>query len=182
MAHGDIRIAKRYAKALFDAAQKAGALEEVERDLRAVMELMVSAPTLRGMWDSPLIPAGRKRTILSKVLGESLHPLTLSFLRLLIDKRREDVLDPVLFEMRLLADRARHLLRADATFAVDPTEEEATALQQSLHQRTGEEIELTVRVDPTILGGVIVRMQDTIIDGSVRGTLERLRDRLLQEA
>ena len=182
MAAQDTRAAKRYATALFEAARKTGAIDAVERDINSVLGLMQETPALKGMWESPLVPAGRKRDIVSKLLGDGLHPLTLSFLRLLVDKRREDVLEPVQFELRLLADRARHLLRAEATFAIDPTSEEKAALQRSLQNRTGEDIQLTVHVDPSILGGVIVRMQDTIIDGSVRGTLERLREQLLQEA
>jgi F-type H+-transporting ATPase subunit delta len=182
LAARDIRAAKRYATALFDAAQKAGATDDVERDINAVLSLMAETPTLRHMWESPLVPAGRKRDLISKLLGESIHPLTLSFLRLLVDKRREEVLEPVQLELRILADRARHLLRAEATFAITPTSAEQAALQSSLQSRTGEAVQLTVHVDPAILGGVIVRMQDTIIDGSVRGTLERLRERLLQEA
>lgn len=182
MAARDIRAAKRYATALFEAAQKIGALDAVEKDLSSVIELMGHTPALRGMWESPLVPAGRKRDIIGKVLGKSLHPLTLAFLRLLVDKRREEVLDPVQFELRLLSDRANHLLRADAVFAVTPSSEERAALQHSLQERTGEQVQLTVEVDPDILGGVIVRMQDTIIDGSVRGALERLREQLLQEA
>jgi F-type H+-transporting ATPase subunit delta len=182
LAARDIRAAKRYATALFEAAHKMSALDDVERDLNAVLGLMHETPALHNMWESPLIPAGHKRDIISKLLGESLHPLTLSFLRLLVDKRREEVLEPIQFELRLLADRSRHLLRAEATFAIDPTAEEQAALQRSLQERTGDDIHLTVHVDPEILGGVIVRMQDTIIDGSVRGTLERLREQLLQEA
>jgi F-type H+-transporting ATPase subunit delta len=178
----DIRAAKRYATALFEAAQKLQALDEVERDINSVLELMGQTKALRDMWESPLIPAGRKRAIISKLLGESLNPLSLSFLRLLVDKRREDVLEPVQLELRLLSDRARHLLRADVIFAVAPTPQEQTALQSSLQHRTGEQIQLTVHIDPSILGGVVVRMEDTVIDGSVRGTLERLREQLLQEA
>ena len=81
-----------------------------------------------------------------------------------------------------LTDVARHLVRADATFAVQPTPDETAGLIRGLEQRTGETVSLTVQVDPAILGGVVVRMHDTIIDGSVRGTLERLREQLLQEA
>ena len=143
---------------------------------------MEQTPTLRKVWESPLMPAGRKRDVISKVLGASLDPLTLAFLRLLIDKRREYILDTVGFEIRQLADTARQLVRAEATFAITPTSEEQAALIRSLEQRTGEHVDLTIQVDPTILGGVVVRMHDTILDGSVRGTLERLREQLLQEA
>src|ERR1051326_1531050 len=182
MAERDLRAAKRYATALFDIAQRQGNLDAVERDINALLDLMRLTPALRRMWESPLVPAGRKREIVSQILGESVDPLTLSFLRLLVDKRREEILDSVQSEMRQLADAARHMVRAEATFAVEPTADERTGLVRSLEQRTGEHVDLTIHVDPSILGGVVIRMHDTIIDGSVRGTLERLREQLLQEA
>ena len=178
----DIRAAKRYATALFDAAQYAGSLDAVEKDIYYIMDMMRQTPALHDMWLSPLIAAARKRDIIGKTLGGSIDKLTLSFLDLLIDKRREEVLPAIEGEIRQLADTSRHLVRAEAIFAVAPTPDEQAALVQSLQQRTGQHVQLTTSVDPGILGGVVVRMQDTIIDGSVRGTLERLREQLLLEA
>lgn len=143
---------------------------------------MTKAPALQQMWHSPLIPAGKKRDLVKRLLEGSIQPLTLSFLRLLVDKRREDVLEAVRHALRLLSDRERKIVRAEALFAVPPTQQEEEELQRSLEQRTGEHVVLSVTVQPAILGGVVVRMEDTLIDGSVRGTLERLRDELMQEA
>lgn len=182
MAAHDIRAAKRYATALFEIAQRQGKLDAIERDLDAILDLMRLTPALRRMWESPLVPAGRKRALVGELLGASLDGLTLSFLRLLVDKRREEILEATREEIHRQADASRKLVRAEAIFAVPPTPAEQAGLVQSLQQRTGEQVDLTVRVDPAILGGVVVRMQDTIIDGSVRGTLERLREQLLQEA
>ncbi|HZO88083.1 MAG TPA: ATP synthase F1 subunit delta [Chthonomonadaceae bacterium] len=182
MAGHDTRAARRYAGALFNTAQRQDKLDAVVKDLDSVLALMDQTPLLRKMWESPEVPTGRKRDIIGDILGQSVDGLTLSFLRLLVDKRREDILDAVRVEIHQLADEARHLVRAEAVFALAPTPEEQKELIRSLEQRTGENVELTVHVDPDILGGVVVRMHDTIIDGSVRGTLERLREQLLQEA
>ena len=182
MASKDIRAAKRYATALFHAAVHADNLTKVETDLSNLLKWMQESPVLRQYWESPLVPSGRKREQITTVLGESVEDLTLSFLRLLIDKRREDILDAVDFELRQHADTSRHIIRAEATFALAPTDAEKQSLIKSLAQRTGENVELTVSVDANILGGVVVRLHDTIIDGSVRGTLERVREQLLHEA
>ncbi len=182
MAEYDLRAARRYATALFATAQKQNTLTAIETDLATVLGLMHDTPALANLWSSQVVPGGRKRDLISKVLGESVTPLTLSFLRLLIDKRREDILEPVRDEFHRLTDAANHLLRVEATFAVQPTPTETQSLVSSLETRTGEHVELKVLIDPAILGGVVVRMNDNILDGSVRGTLERLREQLLQEA
>jgi F-type H+-transporting ATPase subunit delta len=182
MAERDLRASRRYATALFDAAQKQNKLDAIERDLQVISTLMQQTPALLELWESKVVPAGRKRDLVSRLLGETVDTLTLSFLRLLVDKRREDILPVVQREIRALTDAARRLVRAEAIFAVAPTAVEQSSLIQSLQQRTGENVDLTVHIDPSILGGVIIRMHDTIIDGSVRGTLEKLREQLLQEA
>ncbi len=181
MAEYDLRAARRYATALFATAQKQNTLAATESDLVRVLELMEQTPALFQLWHSRVVPGGRKRDLISKILTDTVSPLTLSFLRLLIDKRREEILAPVREELHRLTDAANHLLRVEATFAVTPTAEETQSLVGSLEKRTGEHVELKVLVDPAILGGVIVRMNDNILDGSVRGTLERLREQLLQE-
>ena len=182
MAERDLRASRRYATALFISAQKQSKLDVMERDLLTISTLMQQTPALQQLWESKVVPAGRKRDLISRLLGDSVDTLTLSFLRLLVDKRREDILPVVQMEMRSLTDAARHLVRAEAIFAIAPTAEEQSSLRKSLQQRTGENVDLTIHVDSSILGGVIVRMHDTIIDGSVRGTLERLREQLQQEA
>jgi F-type H+-transporting ATPase subunit delta len=182
LAAHDTRAARRYALALFNLAQEEQKTEVIERDVETVLSLMDQTPALKQLWESPLVPSGRKREIVAKVLGGSVDPITLSFLRLLVDKRREDILVPVRDELHRQADSARHLVRAEAEFAIQPTTEEQAALARSLEQRTGDHVTLTVSINPDLLGGVIVRMHDTIIDGSVRGALERLREQLLQEA
>ena len=182
MADHDLRASRRYATAFFNAAHKQNKLPVVIGDLKTLLDLMNETPALKQMWDSPVIPSGRKRELTLKMFSSDLDPLTISFLRLLIDKRREFLLPTVQMELQELTDTSNHLIRAEATFAVDPTPEEVAALTESLERRTGENVKLIYTVNADIIGGVVVRMQDTIIDGSVRGTLERLREQLLTES
>ncbi|CEK13839.1 ATP synthase F1 subcomplex delta subunit [Chthonomonas calidirosea] len=182
MATRDVRAARRYAAALFQAVQKEGALEVVERELEELLTTLHNTPVLKEFWHSPLVPAPKKSSLIEKTFANRLHPLTIGFLNLLVNKRREELLEYIYTDFRRLVDRARHLLRAEAVFAVPPTPEEEQALRESLEKRTGANVELRVRLDPEILGGVVIRLQDTILDGSVRGSLERLRERFLQKA
>ena len=178
----DLRAARRYATALFTTAQKQNKLDAITNDLHTIVGLMEKTPAFDEMWHSKVVPGGKKRDLVTRLFVQSIDTLTLSFMRLLVDKRREDILSLVRMEVQQLSDSSRHLVRAEATFALEPTTDERAQLKQSLEKRTGEQVDLSINIDPLILGGVVVRMHDTIIDGSVRGTLERLREQLLQEA
>jgi F-type H+-transporting ATPase subunit delta len=177
----DLKVAKRYARALFNAAQKIGSLEAVQNDLTLMDTLWRQTPALPRLLESPLVPAEKKRELLDKTLSGQLNAATRAFLYLLIEKRREEILPAVHEEFLRLADDAAGLIRAQATVALPLDESERAALLAGLQQRTGKRIELQVNVDPAILGGVVVRMKDTVIDGSVRGALERLREQMLHE-
>ena len=177
----DVKVARRYAGALFNAAQKLGRVQAVQNDLDQLVLLWDTTPSLSRSLESPLVPGEKKHAIVDQVFGKDADPLTCSFLHLLISKRREDILRTVEEEFQILSDQARGLVRAEATVATPLSEADRAALVQGLQTRTGKEIELDVRVEPAILGGVVVRMHDTVIDGSVRGALERLREQMLLE-
>jgi F-type H+-transporting ATPase subunit delta len=177
----DVKVARRYAGALFNAAQKLGRVDAVQTDLQMLVLLWNTTPALSRSLESPLIPGDRKHAVVDELFGKDTDPLTRSFLHLLISKRREDILRTVEAEFRILSDEARGLIRAEATVAAPLSDPDRAALVEGLKTRTGKQIELEVRVDPVVLGGVVVRMQDTVIDGSVRGALERLREQMLLE-
>lgn len=177
----DVKVARRYAGALFNAAEKLGRVDAVQKDLDQIVMLWDTTPALSQSLESPLVPDDKKHAVIDQIFGEDTEPLTRSFLHLLVTKRREDILRTVEEEFQVLSDRARGLIRAEATVAAPLSESDRAALADGLRTRTGKQIELDVKVDPVILGGVVVRMQDTVIDGSVRGALERLREQMLLE-
>jgi F-type H+-transporting ATPase subunit delta len=177
----DAKVAKRYASALFAVANRMGKSDTVQRDLATLIGLWNQTPALQRMMESPLIPGERKDALVDQLFGKDYDELTRSFLHLLVDKRREEVLPAVYEEYLRLADVAAGLVRAEAVVAVPLEDAQRSALVQSLQERTGKRVELNVDVDPLILGGIVVRMQDNVIDGSVRGALERLREQMLHE-
>lgn len=179
---GNIRAARRYAHALFGASRKAGEVEAVQADVEALTALWDSTPALREALTSPLITADAKTRIIDQTLGDRVRPLTAAFLRLAIAKRREAVIPAVRDEFIRLADADRGVVRAHATSAVPLDQDQVQALRAGLEKRTGRRVVLTVSADPAILGGVTVQIEDIVIDGSVRGALERLRERMLAEA
>ncbi|MGC8666625.1 MAG: ATP synthase F1 subunit delta [Chthonomonadales bacterium] len=177
----DARAGRRYAAALFNTALAHGAAEAVREDLRQLASLWASMPLLRRSLESPLMPAARKREVVDQVLAPRLHELTVRFLHLLIGKRREEILPDVQRTYDRMADLQQGIVRAEAVTAVELDDVQRAALVEALERRTGRNVDLTVRVDPAIIGGVVVQLEDTVIDGSVRGALERLREQMLGE-
>lgn len=173
------RIVRRYAAALIAAASKADAVDAVESDLGLVSLTVQSSPALYEAITSPIIPPEKKRAILEELFKDKVHVVTVSYLRLLVDKRREEAILRTEEEYVLLANEARGIVKAEATTAKPLDEAEQAQLASKLSSVTGKKIELVCKVDPAVIAGVLVRIGDRVIDGSVRGQLDALREQLL---
>ena len=174
------RIVRRYATALFGAASKANVVDEVESDLGLVGYAIESSPALWDAMVSPIIPPAKKRQILGDIFGGKVQEITSAYLGLLVDKRREEALLETESEYVLLANEARGVVKAEVTSATPLDEDQQARLVSKLSSTTGKHIQLSSRVDPSVIGGVLVRIGDTVIDGSVKGQLAALRAKLLE--
>ena len=170
---------RRYASALFGAASKADAVDAVESDLGLVGYVLESSPALWDAMVSPIIPPAKMREILGDIFEGKVHKITLAYLRLLADKRRAEAIRQTESEYVALANEARGIVQAEVTSATPLDEDQEARLVSKLSATTGQQIQLAKRVDPSAIGGVLVRIGDTVIDGSVRGQLAALRERLL---
>jgi F-type H+-transporting ATPase subunit delta len=174
----ELAVVRRYARALFDTAVKSNALDRVEEDLKGVHQIFRSVPTIGRALGAPTIAASRKKQLMEQAFGQRVSPLTLRFLTLALDRRRQDILRDIYPEFVRLANQARNILPVTVQSAVPLTDPERDQLVQSLAARTGKTIRLSVDVEPALIGGMIVRMGDTVIDGSVRSKLQQLHQRL----
>ena len=175
----DIRVAKRYAAALFGVAQRDGILDAVEKDLLLIGRFLAEVPYLRSVLLLPLISDERKYKILDEAFGDRVTTSSLSFLKLMVRKRREDLIEEALREFRVLLAELENTVDAEAATAVPLTADQSARLTASLQTMTGKTVRLTAHLDPALVGGVVVRIGDTVIDGSVRGQLARLEQQLL---
>lgn len=177
----DIRVARRYANALFRAALNAHALHRIGEDLQRLNTALQEVEALRAFLYSPLIPRDRKKQRVSELFGRDLQPATLRLLELVIEKRREPLLKAIFEEFQRLREAHEGIARATIYSAVPLSHEEQEALCQRLEQSTGKQIIATFEVDPSLIGGVRVRLGDYQIDGTIRGALERLHDHVRLE-
>ena len=174
-----IAVARRYARALFEAARNANAIDQVEEDLKAMDQLLAATPTLARVLRAPTIAGARKSVLVDTAFTTRVSPLTLKFLHLVVARRRESVLAVMYDEYQRLANLHRGVLPVHVTSAVALTDGERDALSASLAKQTGKRIQLEASIDADLMGGMMLRMGDTVVDGSVRTRLAQLRERLL---
>jgi F-type H+-transporting ATPase subunit delta len=173
--------ARRYAEAAFQVAMRDDTLGQWRSELDAATSIVSDERAVKVL-ANPAIPADRRAETLRKLIGGTVSPPVLNLIHLLLRRGRIEELPRVAAEFRRLDDDRQGITHATATSAAPLTPDEVRALTQRLEQSTGGRIALDVQVDPSLLGGLIVRVGDRLIDGSVRGRLERLRTRLVSGA
>ncbi|MGH7777773.1 MAG: F0F1 ATP synthase subunit delta [Candidatus Dormibacterales bacterium] len=169
--------ARRYANAVFELAAE----EKSERawaQRLATLEAVLMEPRVRAVVENPSIPPVRRLEAVEAVVPESAGPEAMNLARLLVAARKSAIAGEIRSEFDRLADEAAGRVRATATTAVALNPEERRRLTERLAQRLGREVRLEVQVDPTILGGLVLRVGDRLADASVATRLKQLRRRL----
>lgn len=167
--------ASRYARAAFELARDRGELEAWERDLRALAEAFASPEALTFV--SGKAPWDAKEDFLKRVVGEP-APLVWNLVRLLESKGRLALLPQIAGRFLELLDAERGIAHAQVVTAVEMSDVERRALGTRLSELTGKQVELQLYEDPEILGGLVVRIGDQLIDGSTRSRLVALKRKL----
>lgn len=175
-------LARRYAGALFETARQSDVIDvidKVESDLGMVNYSLQTMPKLVEALNHPLIPRERKKAIVSDIFKDKVQAVTLRFLELVIDKRREGILPEIEPEYVRLANEWRGIVSVAVTSAVPLSKNEVTALKAKLDRFTGKRTDLQLHEDSGLIGGLTVRIGDTVMDGSVRGYLASLREQMM---
>ena len=171
---------RRYADAAFEIALRDGTVEVWRRELEAAAEIAAD-DAVHAVLANPAIPLEQRLDVAQRLYAELSQPVR-NLILLLVRRDRIEQLPRVAAEFARRDDERNGLTHATATSAAPLGAEEIRAVAARLEQLTGARIELDTNVDPTILGGIVVRIGDRLIDGSVRGRLERLRNQLASGA
>ena len=180
MASGDLRAARRYSKALFNLARERNELDEIDASLAVVTQTASASPELMTVLHHPLITRERKKEVLAQVFSGQIQPDVQNFLFLLVERDRASIIPNVAQEFARLVDEYRMVTDAEVVSAVPLSEEQQNAVVQRLQASTGYTIRLQTRVDENILGGLVIRVGDKLMDGSVATQLQKMREQLKQ--
>ena len=174
-------IARRYAGAMFDIGLKQHSLERTLEDVRGIAQVFAHRK-LAYLLREPKVPAQRKETAIRQALANKLLPTSLNLALLVVQRELVDIMPNIANELDRLVLNYKNEAIADVTTATRIDDAELTQIKQALEKRTGKTIITHARVQPDILGGLIARVGDQIIDGSVRSRLAALRQQLLKSA
>jgi F-type H+-transporting ATPase subunit delta len=174
-------IARVYARSLFEVAKEQDTLDEVREQLGEIADAVSGDRELQVFFFSPYFSTEEKKDGLRKVI-DGADPAVLNFLELLVEKHRM----PALFRIRRVYDELweheNKLLPVEITSAVELDEEIARRIGDQIGEQTGQRVELTKTVDPDIIGGLVLRVGNSILDASIRTRLETLRTNVAKAA
>jgi F-type H+-transporting ATPase subunit delta len=174
--------AARYARALFDVALKEKAdLARVETELAEFLALLGQDQTLSKALLNPAVPAPRKRGVVT-ALTARMRPQEVvgKLLALLAERDRLKLLPELIAGYRDRVLDYQKVVRVEVVTAEPLAPERAGRIERSLAQATGRTVTLSARIDPSIIGGVVARIGDTVYDGSIAGQLAKIRERLIE--
>ena len=174
-------IARRYAKALVNLAEKGNDLDNAGKNLTALTEVYVDNKELREVLSDTKVSSRLKQEILKGVLNEIKVPaLVNTFSRYLLAKRRIDFLPGIERAFNLLLQEKLGRIEADVTAAYELPKETVKNLVNAISGYSGKEVEVNVTIDPSIIGGIITRIGSTVIDGSIQTHLNQIRQSIIR--
>ena len=175
----NMELARKYARAIFELACEENALSAYGNDLAKVQQTYVDCPELKAYLCNPNIQPEDKKSLLKDVFGDDVREMVLNFLLLLIDKRRMMVFDAIAAIFTQLSNDKRGIAVADVTTVEPLSETQKAELMEKLGRVTGKEVSLREHRDPSLIGGVVVRIGDRRIDGSIKGRLAAMTAELM---
>jgi len=171
-------IARRYAGAIFDIGMKQNTLDRTLEDVQEIAKLF-SIRKLAYLLREPNIPAERKETAIRQGLASKVLPTSLNLALLVVQRELVDLMPNIARELNQLVLDHKNEAKAEVTTATQLDETTQSQVQRALERMTGKKIMLETRVQPNILGGVVARVGDQVIDGSVERRLKLLQQQLL---
>lgn len=172
------RVAKRYTTALFELAQEYEIIDKVEKDMEHIGKLIDESQDFRDFLSNPLIAESAKQKIFRELFANRVQKITFQFLELLTEKRRIAILPAVVQQFKEMLLEYRYILEGELISAVPLEDKQFESIKKHLENLLGQTVTLQTKIQPEIIGGFVVRIQDMVIDNSIRLQLNKLREKL----
>ncbi len=170
-------LAKRYAKAIFTVGQEQGKYEEYNEVLQGLSELFITQPDVTDALTNPLYPLDIKEKMMTGIVGSmDVDNVMGNFLNLLVQKKRAEILPEIAVCYKAMVDEEKNISHGNVISAIELSDELKLNVQTVLEKLTGKKVELTTSVDPSIIGGIIAKVGDLVLDGSIKTQLAGLKD------
>ena len=170
-------LAKRYAKALFQVGKEENALADFSKSLSEMAELYTETPEVVDGLTNPLYPQDVREKVMAHLVGAmKASPLMANFLNLLVQKRRADVLPDIAMVFQALVDDENNMCQGTVISASEISSDLNDKIKATLEKITGKQVVVTNEIDPTIIGGIIARVGDLLLDGSIKTQLKGLEE------
>ena len=175
--NADRPVAAIYAQALYEAAKGAGLLDEVTGELKALRAMLAKAPKLESFLVSPTIAFGEKRKIIESAF-QSFSKITQNFLLVVVERQRANLLEAVIEIFEKFADEKAGMTAVEVHSARELEEDERNQLTQVLGRKLKRQIRLKERVDPALLGGLVLRHEDRVWDLTLSHALAGMQEKM----
>jgi F-type H+-transporting ATPase subunit delta len=170
-------ISKRYARAFFEIASEEKQLERYYNEINQFASIIAQNKALGEFLANPVFEQESKKGVVENIIGKlKLSVMTVNFLKLLVDKRRIDVLPDIVFFYRQLMDESLKKVRVNLKTAFPLSSEMQAYITSRLEKVTGRKVEVSVEKDPGLLGGIVIGVGDTLYDGSIKNQLNNMRN------
>ena len=170
-------ISKRYARAFFEIATEEKQLERYYNEINQFTSIIAQNKALGEFLANPVFEQESKKGVVENIIGKlQLSGMTVNFLKLLVDKRRIDVLPDIVFFYRQLMDESLKKVRVNLKTAFPLSSEMKAYITSRLEKVTGRKVEVSVEKDPGLLGGIVIGVGDTLYDGSIKNQLNNMRN------
>ncbi len=171
---------RMYARSLFEAAKDAGRVDRVHRELGEFVTAIAAVPELRNVLSNPELDAADKAGVLGEILGDA-DELTRNFVLLVSEKGRAGELEEIYRELDALVAADERRLTVELTTAFELSDDEAASILKKIEAASGRSVEATRKVDPSLIGGIVLQAGSLRVDASVQGRLNRLRHELVSK-
>lgn len=175
----DPQAVRSYAEALFAAAKEQGVVAQLLDEAKAFMEAIAQVPQFRHVMTAPNVPTEDKMELARRVLGDRFHPLLRNFILLLLKRGRPAIFRAAITEFKNLAERDQGVSRGRLLSAAPLDEAQREEVRRALEQETGLKLVIDYETDAELLGGLVFKCGDLLIDNSLKSSLGRMREQLL---